>query len=107
LGGGGTRRQLSNSIRETQDPSFSFAHGSRVNLELSDLELTAELAARHDFEAADHLHVAHQLPFDLKLTSGDMGIDLGVRAHHQKITSLTFPGKAAVDLYWHSVTEFS
>jgi hypothetical protein len=78
-----------------------------VNLELSDFELTAELAARHDFEAADHLHVAHQLPFDLKLTRRDMGIDLGVRAHHQKITSLDFPGKATVDLYWQIVTEFS
>jgi len=78
-----------------------------VNLELSYFELTAELASRHDFEATDHLHIAHQFPFDLKLTRGDMGIDLGVRAHHQKITSLDFPGKATVDLYWQIVTEFS
>jgi hypothetical protein len=78
-----------------------------VNFELSDFELTPELAARHNFEATDHLYVAHQLPFDLKLARRDMGIDLGVRAHHQKITGLDFPTEAAIDLYWQIVTEFS
>jgi len=53
-----------------------------VNLEFPDFELTLELAARHNFEATDHLYVAHQLPFDLELARGDMGIDLRIRAHH-------------------------
>ena len=53
-----------------------------MNLELSDFELTLELAARHNFEAADHLYVAHQFPFHLKLARGNMGIDLRIRAYH-------------------------
>jgi len=78
-----------------------------VNLELPDFKFTPELAARHNFETTDHLYVAHQLPFDLKLARGNMGIDLGVRAHHQKITGLDFSTEAAIDLYWQIVTEFS
>jgi hypothetical protein len=78
-----------------------------VNLEFPDFELTLELAARHNFEATDHLYVAHQLPFDLELARGDMGIDLRIRSHHQKITSLNFTSEAAIDLYRQIVTEFS
>jgi hypothetical protein len=53
-----------------------------VDPELSGFELTLELATRHNFEAANHLYIAHQLPFDLELAGVDMSIDLRVRAHN-------------------------
>jgi hypothetical protein len=78
-----------------------------VYLELSSFELTSELATWHNFEAADHLYIAHQLPLDLELAGVDMSVDLRVHAHNQKITGLDLTAKAAIDLYRQIVTEFS
>jgi hypothetical protein len=78
-----------------------------VYLQLSGFELTLEVATRHNFEAANHLDFAHQLPFDLEFPGIDVSIDLRIRAHYQKIVRLDLTAEAAIDLYRQIVTEFS
>jgi hypothetical protein len=73
---------LSGFVGQTQNSSGALADGSGVNPELSGFELTLKLAAGQDLEATNHMHVTHQLPFDLQAVGVNMSLNLGVGSYH-------------------------